>query len=178
MLREMKRTHEAQYEEGDIALTPKQVEDITKTIDVGEPKTPRRFLDFGVDDKESTLSDEERQGTLNEFVLPLIARFRKLSPDTRAVFSIIVERGDGVAVPMNELCQVTGRGRGFLMGHIDTLDRYGFAHVEDDWDSREWVRVRNPDTFWPFWQELVAYAKGMGIPLAAFTDEMRFDLLD
>ncbi len=53
---------------------------------------------------------------------------------------------------MQELQQVAARVRAFLMGHIDTLDRYGFAYVEDDDDGREWVRARNVDSFWPFWQ--------------------------
>lgn len=176
-MQELKAEHEKRFEESVARITASAITDITKGVPHGKPETLARFSDFlGFDSIQ-----EERDETRTRFILPLLESLALLAPDTRGVLLIVLERGeshdDGVGLPIHELEQATGEDQRVLWPHLDTLDRYRITYLDDDWEGRRWVVTRDLDG-WPFWPDLKRYCSETSINLAAFVEELRFDLLD
>jgi len=176
-LRRIKERHEAQFEEAVARIAESAVVDITKQLSVGEPTSLARLgevLGWG-------LGSDELRGTLEEMLLPMLARLRLIAPDTRAVLLVIVERGselDGdLSCPLHEVEQVTSLDRYALREHVATLERYGLVSVDVASDDMPSVSTQTLEG-WPFWRELRAYCAKTGLAAHEFVVELRFELLD
>lgn len=174
-MRELKAEHERRFEESVARIVESSITGITKAATLGEPTTLAAFGAF------LGLNSDESLGSLDHSVRPLFDRLRKLAPETRALLTIVLERSenyfDDLGLRLSELEQVTGLGPRELKPHLDTLDRYGITHLDEDFEGRWWVGTRALDG-WPFWREVKAYCEGNDISLATLVDDLRFDLLD
>jgi hypothetical protein len=180
-LTELKATHERRYKEGVTRIPETAIVDITKAVAVGQPQNLIRFGKSIARDHDWNFTAEELRSMLDENVLPLLERLRKLAPETREVLLLVLERGenygDDLGLPTAEIEQVTARGPSDIQPHIDTMTRYGIASYDEDFDGRGWIATHDLDG-WPFWRDLKRYCDEAGIPPSAFVRELRFELLD
>jgi hypothetical protein len=176
-LKKIKERHEAQFEEAVARIAESAIVDITKQLPMGEPTSLARLgevLGWG-------LGAEELRGSLEEMLLPMLARLRLVAPDTRAVLLVVVERGSelggDLSCPLHEVEQVTSIDREALREHVATLERYGLVSVEIASEDMPSVLTQTLEG-WPFWRDLRAYCAKTGLTAREFLVELRFDLLD
>jgi len=176
-MQDMKARHEQQFEESVAAIAESALVDITKQLPLGNPQTLKRLSDV----LGWRLAPDERQGSLDEMLLPMLERFRLLAPETRGVLLVIVERGQehpgDLSCPLHEIEQVTRTDRVMLEQHIATLERYGIAALEGTNAQMPNV-ITHTLNGWPFWRDLRAFCTKTGLIPAEFIVDLRFDLLD
>jgi hypothetical protein len=87
-------------------------------------------------------------------VVPQLEALRRIPIDTRAVFAIVVDRGssylDGLGVPAHELDGATGLSPHEIQLHVATLERYGLAGFDEEYDDYRnltlmWVKTWSVD---------------------------------
>jgi hypothetical protein len=170
--------HEGQFRGQLPRISEASIADITKAVELGQPQNMLRFGEH----IDQELTADQNLATLEEMVRPMLAGFRKLAPETRRLFEIVVERGEDyredLALRCAELEQVTGLRPEDIKPHVLTMARYGIAFLEEgDWDEDWWV-VTYPLDGWGFWRELRAFCLDTGLDVHAFIGDLRFDLLD
>ena len=83
--------------------------------------------------------DEEEIQSVVDIINEWVDKLRKLSPDTRQVFSLILERSSslywGVGAIIEEIEEVTGKSSDEIKRHVVLLSKYGFiSDPEMDYD--------------------------------------------
>jgi hypothetical protein len=176
-LQNMKSDHESKFADI-ISKLQNSISDLTQLQEYTYTTDCRKMVDhfgWGYNDEEARLTASE----INEWVDLL----RLLPPDTRRVFTIMVERSTpatrGSRVLMHEIEKVTGDPY-VIKEHYDLLSKYGFiTTAEQDYDlNAVVVYIRKFDSGWDFWMELRNYCKSKGLPLAMFIEDMNFSELD
>lgn len=131
----------------------------------------------------SNETPDELQGTLDLF-LPALESLRTIPVDTRAVFAILVDRtrpGDSVSLPLHELEHATGCTPDDLSPHVEMLERYGLAGLEESWrDDRptHWMLDARDFDGWDFWGTFRSFCDKEGLSVKEVINELRFDALD
>jgi hypothetical protein len=128
-LRELKERHESEFRGQRSRIPEAAIADITMAVELGQPQNMLRFGAFI--DKE--LTAEQHQETLEDFVRPMLERLRRLAPQTRSLFEIVVDRGEthgrDLGLRCAELEQVTGLGPDEIKPQVGTMARYRIAYA-------------------------------------------------
>jgi hypothetical protein len=176
-LRRLKERHEAHFEEAVTQIAESLLEDITKRLSIAQPQTlehMREVLNWGV-------TSEQLHSALVEMLCPMLERLRSLTPETRSVLLVVVERGtdsgDDLSCPLHEIEQVTRANRQTLLEHAATLTRYGIASVSSMEEHLPSVSTNTLDG-WSFWRDLREFCYKTGREPREFVLDLRFDLLD
>jgi len=109
---------------------------------------------------------------------------RRLPVDARAVFAILAERtrsGDSVALPLHEIELATGTSPADLAPHIEMLERYQLAALEEEWiEDRPnyWSLGAFYVDGWKFWRDFRQYCEERGLRTKDVINDLRFELLD
>jgi hypothetical protein len=177
-LQDLKRRHEAKFRGQETRIPDAAIADITKAVELGQPQNMLRFGEY----VDPGLTPDENLETLNVMVRPMLERLRKLAPETRRLFEIVVDRGEDYREDLGlrcaELEQVTGLDPADIKPHVVTMERYGIAALEEgDWDGEWWV-VSHSLGGWEFWRNLRDFCHDTGLDLRDFIIDLRFDLLD
>lgn len=112
---------------------------------------------------------------VNEYVNTL----RKLAPETRSVFSIMVDRAHGSEIIISEIEQVTGLSGKALRSYIQILNTYKLITWPEEND--DYIYVTNLamwDGCWDIWYDIKQYSEQTSISLQEIIYNMRFSLLD
>jgi hypothetical protein len=191
VLQKMKAAHEAQFsappplseeqlEKAVQDIVAASIEDVTDRIVLHLPQTMARFnAVFGIDE-----TPEEAAGTIENMLRPRFEALRKLPVDTRAAFAILMDRSPAehrIAVPVHELEMVTNTDPLDFSRHVEILERYGLAWLDESWqDDRpvHWVLTANEIDGWDFWQYFRDYCGKVEAPIKEVIGDLRFDVLD
>jgi hypothetical protein len=182
-LRELKEKHESNYRWQQNQIPEASITDITEAVALGRPQNMLRFGSFLDRDSSDPLTAEQHLVTLQELVWPMLERFRRLAPETRRLFQIVVDRGEhshwDLGLRCAELEQVTGLDPTEIKSHVTTMERYEIATLEEgDWEGDWWITTWPVDHHWGFWRDLRDFCGHDGLELVAFIGDLRFDLLD
>lgn len=192
-LKAMKAQHEAQYagneldsatervlEEAVQDVIAPSIEDYTDRVVLKLPQTLQAlYTSMGYGDE----AEEDRLGAI-DLLAPELASLRRLPVDTRAVFAILVDRttpGDSVSLPLHELEAATHTTAADLYPHVETLGRYGIAHVsEEDGYERPAVNflVAHEVDGWDFWRDFRSYCAEAQLSAKKVINDLSFDRLD
>jgi hypothetical protein len=192
-LREYKSSHESAFAVQAPTLSDDALEaavkeivesDIVDLTDRMVLRTPQTLVSYNRELGHG-LSPGELRGSL-EILTPALETLRRVPIDTRAVFAIAVDRSDdysgGFGVPMHEIEHATGLDWEIVMLHARTLERYGLAGREDDYDGDSHTSlmyfVPMEIDGWPFWGEFKAFCAAKGIEPKPLINQLRFDVLD
>jgi hypothetical protein len=155
------------------------IEDQTDRVVLHLPQTLTRFGEVeGLNE-----TPEERRGTI-EFLRPRLERLRGIPVDTRAVFAILLDRsrpGHSVELPLHELELATGTSAEDMAPHVEILERYHLAGLEESWrDDRplHWVLSPFDIDGWDFWSAFRDFCAKQSLPVKEIVNELRFDVLD
>ena len=178
-MRTMKANHEARFAGVEERILAGALVDLTTEVDRHYPENLRRMdavFGWGLDEAEQVGSAEVLRS--------LVDRLAEIPPDTRSVLSTIVKRGrhslGTLTVPAREVASVLGIGARELHEHMAILQRYRLAGEDEDEGVSTLVTFK-PDYFldgWDFWVELRTVCERLDLPLDAFINDLRFDLLD
>lgn len=124
--------------------------------------------------------EEDAKGNANVFN-KLVDDLRELSPETRAIFKIMLQRQKPQSTYINieELPGVTGVADQTISMHIRILEEKNFIE-ELDYNDRgllisyfvQW------DGLWDIWRDIREYTRLSGVTLEEIIDNMNFSLLD
>ena len=172
-MRQIKTDHEARFagpppmsdevlERAVQDIMAASIEDQTDRVVLHLPQTLASFSEV----MGHTNTDEERRGTI-EMLQPTLRALRRLPVDTRAVFAILADRtpaGDSVGLPVHEIELATGTAPDGLAPHIEMLERYRLAALEEEWlDDRPsyWSLGAFDVDGWDFWRDFRGTARSV-----------------
>ncbi|WNV20009.1 hypothetical protein [Bacillus sp. SI2] len=167
-LKKMKRDHEKKYSDVADKLFS-SIADKTKLQEYEYCHSLKKYnkvLDLSLD-KETRL---EIVDEFNE----LVDKFRKLSPDTRGIFRIMLERAKELSINIDDVREVTGISINSLSKHVWFLEENGLI-AEPEQDERGIIISSFSCDLWP---SIKQYAERSAITLEEIIDSMDFSLLD
>ncbi|MBX8945997.1 hypothetical protein [Lysinibacillus sp. K60] len=105
---------------------------------------------------------------------------RKLSPDTRSIFKIMLERTVNSQVHIALIEESTGIDRYKLREHIVILNNYGLVSYpyKDEWTHTYCTDISSEDGHWNIWLEIKEFSQKTSISLEEIIQNMNFSLLD
>ncbi|MGV2967159.1 hypothetical protein [Paenibacillus sp. AGC30] len=180
ILQKMKRDHEKKFSDI-VSKLQNSISDLTTLQDYSYTLSCKRInesLNWKLDSTQlKDMCDE-----INQWV----ERLRKLSPDTRNVFSIMIDRStlnswDQPQVIIHEIAKVTDLDFEGMKEHYDLLYKYNFiSKAEREEEDNTVVVTIKPFilTGWPFWIDLKKFCDVENINLNEIVGEMNFGLLD
>ncbi|ALC87393.1 hypothetical protein AM499_17410 [Bacillus sp. FJAT-22090] len=108
----------------------------------------------------------------------LVDILRKLSPNTRAIFSIMVDRSVNSLINLEEISQVTGLEHVELKKSISLLINYELITEVDSDDYNNPITYLKQKDLWDIWSEIKNYSEKSSITLEEIINNMNFSLLD
>lgn len=174
-MQSIKKAHEQTY--GDVANKLfSTISDQTQHQGYQYCTTLKSFYKF----KNWNYIAEDAKGNANEFN-KLVDDLRELSPETRAIFKIMLQRQKPQSTYINieELPGVTGVAAQTISMHIRILEEKNFI-AELEYNERgmlisyfvQW------DGLWDIWRDIREYTRLSGATLEEIIDNMNFSLLD
>ena len=108
---------------------------------------------------------------------------KKLYPDTRKVFCIMIDRSNqgkfGLKVVMHEIEEVTGLHLEELIKHFEMLQMYGFlSYIQYDDYENPICFIKNLLSGWNFWSDLKQFTSITTMSLEEIIVNLKFKLLD
>ncbi|MED3575976.1 hypothetical protein [Cytobacillus praedii] len=172
-LKKMKLDHEKKYSDATEKLLSSTVSDMTLLQEYeycSSLKKINKILDWGNSKKELL----ETIPLFNR----LIDILRKLSPDTRAIFSIMVARSERSEINLQEISEVTGKPQADLVNHVLILVKYELIFEPESNDYGIPVTYFKQYDLWDMWDTIKEYSELTSITLDELITNMRFSLLD
>lgn len=177
-LQQIKKSHESKFEDI-VEKLHKSVEDHTSKQISFYPKSLSKIntvLNWGNNPNE--LKDMITE--VNEW----IDKLKKLTPDNRKVFIIMLQRVMGntkKVIPLNEIQSVTNLGAKNFHEHYSILHRYGFigiAEEDEDYNYSYVCDLNEWNSGWPFWEDLIVYVAKTSYSFDEIILYLNFSLLD
>ncbi|WP_230178383.1 hypothetical protein [Peribacillus sp. Bi134] len=174
-LKAMKQAHENKF--ADIVSKLEQsVEDLTAFQISHSPIKLLRInevLDWGS-------SEEELLESLDE-VNQWVKKLKKLTPDTRKIFVIMIERSIDKRIctvtPLDEVKSITRLGFEEYRNHLIILHRYGFISEAFEDDEGFISELNKFDSGWPFWDDLLKFTQKTSYSLDEIIVNLNFSVL-
>lgn len=176
-LRGFKAAHEARFTDVAAAIGRAAVEDITKAT---KPVKPSRLESFGRELNWPVLEQEQMAENV-KLIGEWIDRLGHVSPDSRRVFQILVERIDDQGkVPPSEIVNVVNISEKELGDHLSILERHRLIVVLGELDEfGTQIRVSSISSGdWPVASEIRLFAQASNIPLDLLLVQLDFSSLD
>jgi len=174
-MREIKRTHEAKFEK----VLDSLADDVYDIALAYEPVSPQSLVSLKVEE----LIEEEEISAFTEEVHELIGLLHKLSPTTRKIYLLVVNRSDPSDghFSINEFRYIVSIDPREAYRHIAILESYGLLF--DDEDSNEFerkLRIQSVTKESPHPVVLILreYCERKDIDLGALLVDLNFGLLD
>jgi hypothetical protein len=192
-MKAIKAEHEAAYANAPAPLSDEALESAVKEIVESDivDKTdrvklhfPQTLAGFG-DALDLGESPEELRADIG-LIEPSLKALRRIPIDSRSIFAIVVDRGcnylEDLGVPAHELDAATGLSPYDIQLHVATLQRYGLASFEEDYDDYQnltitWVKTL-PIDGWDFWRSVRKFCEMKELNCKQLINELRFDWLD
>lgn len=176
-LREMKRNHEAKYS-GIIGQMMKSVTDYGMSSEYASCcncKRISKILNWRLTDEEN----RENAAVLNKH----LRKLRDLPIETRRLLGIMVMRSywdlSGCVVPIHEIEKATGLKPTSIMQNIEILKRRRItSDIEVEDDIPTCGLLADPDTAWPFWDDIREFIKKTEIPIERICCDLDFSVFD
>lgn len=174
-MKEIKKEHEQKY--GDV--TDKLFSSIADKTELQEYQyctTLKSYYEI----MDWEYLEDEVEGNANVFN-QLVDDLRDLSPETRAVFKIMLQRQKlkNKYINITELPLVTGVAVHTISMHIRMLEEKNFiVPVEDNERGMLISDFVQWEGQWDIWRDIREYASRSGITLEELIDNMNFSLLD
>ncbi|PFU61987.1 helix-turn-helix domain-containing protein [Bacillus thuringiensis] len=174
-MQSIKQAHEQTY--GDVANKLfSTIGDITELQEYQYCTTLENFYKA----MEWRYDKEDAEGNAKVFN-KLVDDLRELSPETRAIFKIMLRRQkeDSTWINIEEIPSVTGKSIDTILIHIRLLEEKGFID-ECERNDRGTVisNFAKPDGFWDIWRDIRKYTNLTSITLEEIIVNMNFSLLD
>ncbi|SDO30158.1 hypothetical protein [Halobacillus aidingensis] len=174
ILREMKRSHEKKFSDAAEKLFESTVSDMTLLQEFeycSNLNSINKVLEWG--NTESELLE----------VVPLFnslldKRLRKLTPNTRSIFSVMVARSEGSEINLNEIRDVTGSSQSEMVNAVAMLERYGLITEPEENEYLIPVTYFQEYDMWDMWYEIKKYSEQSSISLKNIIEDMQFSLFD
>ncbi|MET1248343.1 hypothetical protein ABWW58_06085 [Sporolactobacillus sp. STCC-11] len=175
-LKKIKKDHENKFS-NIISKLVHSIEDLTQLQESVVPKTLSKMntiLHWGNTEDELLLCIDE----INQW----ISRLRKLTPNTRKIFVIMLERSEAAypqyIIPIEEIELVTNLTNIELRKHIVLLTKYRFIS-EVYLDEHGYICDLNTfDSGWEFWEELIRFSQKTASSLEEIIVNLDFSILD
>ena len=189
-MREIKADHERRFtgpppvsdevlEQAVQDIIAASIEDITDRVVLHLPESMEGFSTEMRYDETA----EERLSVI-EMITPRLQALRRLPVDTRAVFAILLARtrpGRSVELPLHELELVTNTSPQDMAVHIEMLERFRIAGLEQEFpDERAvyWQLGAFQVDGWDFWADFRSYCDQRGLDVKEIVNELKFNVLD
>lgn len=172
-LKKMKRDHEKKFSDATEKLLISTISDMTLLQEYEYCKTLNNINKV----LEWDNSEEELLSVVPIFN-ELVDRLRKLTPNTRNVFSIMVVRAKGSEVSLNEIKDVTGCSQTEMVNIVSTLERNEIISEPEKNEYLLPVSYFKEYKMWDMWSTIKEYSELSSISLEEIITNMRFSLLD
>jgi hypothetical protein len=192
-LKEFKAQHEAAFAgspaplaDDALAAAVKEIveSDIVDVTDRIVLRPPQTLIRFG-----EVLELDETPDMLRQdvgLIMPRLEALRRIPVDSRAIFGIVVDRAsdyeDDLGVPADEVASATGIEFDALRPHVLTLERYGLAGFDENYDDYRNMSVLYIKTWaidgWGFWSALKKFCELAQLEGKPLINQLRFDRLD
>lgn len=155
------------------------ISDLTELQDYTYTNACKRLNDFF-----SWKCNKSELTVLSEEINTWVDQLRKMPPDTRNVFSIMINRSTstryGQRIILHEIEKVTGLDAHEVKEHYDLLCKYKFiTEAEKDEDIFTWVvLLKEFNSGWEFWSDLKKFCDNEEIKLDEFIVQLNFVRLD
>lgn len=174
VLKEMKANHEMKFRNIIKDMSTSFLSDVTKEQEIIYPKnldSMNLVLGWGH-------NREDLNGSL-EFTKQILTKLLKLTPKTRSVFAVMLDRSDGELIPLDEIRHVLNIDQEKFNEYIAFLSRSKFiSDPEIRFFSNEYTSNIESYNGWEFWIQFKEYCQKEDIDLVNVIKEMRFDVLD
>ncbi|MCM2533281.1 hypothetical protein NDK43_13860 [Neobacillus pocheonensis] len=160
-----------------ISKLEQSVEDITALQTSHYPRNLLKInevLGWGVPEEDLLENVDE----VNEWV----DKLKKLTPDTRKIFVIMLERSipkrDWTMIPLDEVQIVTTLDFPEFKKHFNFLQRYGFIGDAYRTEEGNMCDLGRFSTDWAFWEELKKFTQKTTFSLDEIIVNLNFSVLD
>jgi predicted transcriptional regulator len=172
-LKKMKQDHEKKYSDAAEKLLVSTVSDMTLLQEYEYCSTLsniNKVLNWG--------NNEDELSKVVPLFNDLVERLRKLAPNTRNIFSIMVARAHGSEIDLNEIIEVTGRPQSEIVNAVALLEKYGLITEPEKNEYLLPVSYYQQYEMWDMWSAIKEYSELSSISLDEIITNMRFSLLD
>jgi len=173
-LKKMKENHEKKFSDATEKLLASTVSDMTLLQDYEYCSNLNKI--------NKVLGWGNSQAELLE-VVPLFnslldKRLRKLTPNIRSLFSVMVARAEGSEINLNEVSEVTGTSLNEMVNAVAILKRYGLITEPEENEYSLPVTYFVEYDMWDMWYEIKKFSEQSLIPLNDIITDMQFSLFD
>ena len=186
ILKGMKQVHEAKFTDIAAAMGKAIEDQAAKTVikPAQSLSSISTTLNWGLDAEQLKIVIEDAVWAATQI--------RSLPIATRQLLTVIVSRMERITLQRgnlkyryntnvlhHEISQACHLSDAELVSQVQILEKYGIAsgHEEDD-DVPAHIRMLNCPNEWDIWGDLREFSTLKRIPVEAFTEDLRFDLLD
>lgn len=186
-LKKMKADHESRFSRPDRAILEKLTDwtELDAPTEVQNLKRMDSVLGWNHEASELKESADE----LNMYV----TRLRNVPIDLRRFIGFVVKRAvkmshtravetvNGTLLLVSDLRGVSTLSERAIFDRANELDAYGLGNISEidtDLGPSPAVRVRDLESGWPLWRDIVAFCDATAEPIEAFTEELDFARLD
>lgn len=123
---------------------------------------------------------EEMLSTVIPEFNALIDRLRKVTPETRNIFCMMLSRSQGEKseIDLDEIQEVTGKSDKNMVHYVVLLQKYGMITKSEKNEYNRPISYFEEYDGWDMWNEIKEYSDKTGISLEELIVNMRFSLLD
>lgn len=121
---------------------------------------------------------EDELSKVVPFFNDLVDRLRKLAPNTRNIFSIMIARAHGSEIDLNEIIEVTGKPQSEIVNAVALLEKYELITEPERNENLLPVSYFQQYEMWDMWSAIKDYSELSSISLEEIITNMRFSLLD
>lgn len=108
----------------------------------------------------------------------LVDMLKTLSPSTRKIFTLMLQKSKATEINLDEISEVTGKSQSEIKKHIAILLKYNFITEPMQDDIGIYHSYFAEYQLWNMWEELKKYTLRAGISLDDLIFKMNFSLLD
>lgn len=174
-LKKMKKDHEKKFSDVADKLSNGKVSDLTLLQEYEYCSSLAKMNKV----RDWKNSEDELLGVVPDFNA-LVDKLRKVTPETRTVFSIMLSRsqGENSEIDLDEIQEVTGKSQTNMVHYVTQLAKYGFISEPDLNEYRKPVSFFKVYDMWDIWNEIKEFSDSANISLEELIVNMRFSLLD
>lgn len=173
-MKEMKRDHEKKFANA-VSKLENSIEDLTKKQAISYCRTLKRINEV-LEWRNSEADLEYPLIIFNE----VADKLKKLVPDTRNLFSIMIERSKkDYSFLVTEVQKVSGLSREEFLEHFHLLNDHGFIHEIEEVEGKLICSIVEYDS-WPLWEDIKSFCNSSEetISVKAIVSDLNFSLLD
>ncbi|MEN7436379.1 HNH endonuclease [Bacillus velezensis] len=174
-LKDMKRNHERKFADA-VSELENSIEDLTEKQSIHLCKTLESLnatLQWGHGEEELEYSAK--------IINAEAERLRKLVPNTRNLFSIMINRSKDNVFSIDEVQQVANLSNEEFRKHFNMLKNYDFiSEVEIDEDRGELISALGNTEGWELWIDIKKFceSKSNDFTVEALINDLNFSILD